>query len=108
MATNDREQMVKPDFMSEEDWEGLKNATASLERIRGDAKADVARYLANPEGWSTGKGSPSGLPTLLLTMVGRKSGKEHTTPWCSCRTVTTWWSSPRWQVTTLPPPGISM
>ena len=58
MATNDREQMVKPDFMSEEDWEGLKNATASLERIRGDAKADVARYLANPEGWSTGKGSP--------------------------------------------------
>ena len=80
MATNDREQMVKPDFMSEEDWEGLKNATASLERIRGDAKADVARYLANPEGWSTGKGSPSGLPTLLLTMVGRKSGKEHTTP----------------------------
>lgn len=80
MSSNDREKMVKPDYMSDADWEGLKAATASLERIRGDAKADVERYLANPDGWSTGKGSPSGLPTLLLTMVGRKSGEKRTTP----------------------------
>jgi len=74
-----REDMVKPDFMSEEDWQGLKEATESLDRIKGDAKADVADYLANPEGRSTGAG-PSGLPTLLLTCVGRKSGEERTTP----------------------------
>ncbi|MBW2244221.1 MAG: nitroreductase family deazaflavin-dependent oxidoreductase [Deltaproteobacteria bacterium] len=50
-----------------------------MDRIRGDAKADVDAYLANPEGWSTGAG-PSGLPTLLLTCVGRKSGEKRTTP----------------------------
>ncbi|HJO24628.1 MAG: nitroreductase family deazaflavin-dependent oxidoreductase [Myxococcota bacterium] len=74
-----REQMEKPDFLSDEDWETLKAQTSSLERIRGDAKGDVAAYLANPEGWSTG-GGPSGLPTLLLTCVGRKSGEKRTTP----------------------------
>jgi deazaflavin-dependent oxidoreductase (nitroreductase family) len=72
--------MKKPEGMSDADWQGLKDATASLGRIRGDAKADVARYLANPDGWSTGAGSPSGLPTLLLTTVGRKSGEQRTTP----------------------------
>ncbi len=76
---SNRENMVKPDFMSDEDWEGLKKATESLERIKGDAKADVADYLANPEGRSTGAG-PSGLPTLLLSALGRKSGEERTTP----------------------------
>ncbi len=74
-----RENMEKPDFMSDEDWQGLKDATASLERIKGDAKADVADYLANPAGRSTGAG-PSGLPTLLLTCIGRKSGEERITP----------------------------
>jgi deazaflavin-dependent oxidoreductase (nitroreductase family) len=77
---SNRENMQKPDFLSDEDWETLKGQTSSLERIRGDAKADVERYLANPEGWSTGAGSPSGLPTLLLTCVGRKSGEKRTTP----------------------------
>jgi deazaflavin-dependent oxidoreductase (nitroreductase family) len=76
---SNRENMVKPDFLSDEDWETLKDQTSSLERIRGDAKADVADYLANPEGRSTGAG-PSGLPTLLLTCVGRKSGENRTTP----------------------------
>jgi deazaflavin-dependent oxidoreductase (nitroreductase family) len=76
---SNRENMVKPDFLSDEDWETLKDQTSSLERIRGDAKADVADYLANPEGRSTGAG-PSGLPTLLLTCIGRKSGEERTTP----------------------------
>jgi deazaflavin-dependent oxidoreductase (nitroreductase family) len=74
-----RENMKKPDFLSDEDWETLKDQTSSLERIRGDAKADVEAYLANPEGRSTGAG-PSGLPTLLLTCIGRKSGEKRTTP----------------------------
>lgn len=75
-----REQMEKPDFLSDEAWEMLKAQTASLKRIRSDAGADVDRYLANPKGWSTGAGSPSGLPTLLLTCVGRKSGEKRITP----------------------------
>lgn len=77
---SNRDQMKKPDFMSEEDWETVKQQTASLDRIKGDAKADVERYLANPDGWSTGEGAPSGLPTLLLTTMGRKSGEKRTTP----------------------------
>ena len=48
-----------------------------MERIRSDGKADVADYLANPDGRSTGAG-PSGLPTLLLTTIGRKSGEKRT------------------------------
>lgn len=72
-----REQMKKPDFLSDADWEHLKAQTASLETIRSDGKADVEDYLANPEGRSTGAG-PSGLPTLLLTTTGRKSGEERT------------------------------
>ena len=80
MTTDNRDKMTKPDFLNDEAWEGLKDATGSLARIRGDAKADVQRYLDNPDGWSTGKGSPSGLPTLLLTVLGRKSGEQRTTP----------------------------
>lgn len=80
MSSKNRENMIKPDYLSEQDFQALKDATSSLERIRGDAKADVERYLANPDGWSTGKGSPSGLPTLLLTTMGRKSGEKRTTP----------------------------
>lgn len=80
MATHNRDKMVKPDFMTDEEFQWLKDATASLERIRGDAKADVERFMANPDGWASGKGSPSGLPTLLLTVIGRKSGEKRTTP----------------------------
>jgi hypothetical protein len=76
---SNRENMEKPDFLSDEDWETLKDQTSSLERIKGDAKADTEDYLANPAGRSTGAG-PSGLPTLLLTCVGRKSGEERITP----------------------------
>ncbi len=74
-----RERMTKPDFMSEEEFKWLMDATSSLDRIRGDAKADVESYLANPDGRSTGAG-PSGLPTLLLTCLGRKSGEKRTVP----------------------------
>jgi F420H(2)-dependent quinone reductase len=72
-----REHMRKPDFMSDADWAYLKEQTSSLQRIRSDGKADVEAYLANPDGRATGKG-PSGLPTLLLTTVGRKSGEKRT------------------------------
>ena len=74
-----RENMQKPDFLSDADWEYLKAQTSSLDRIRGDAKADTADYLANPDGRAAGKG-PSGLPTLLLTTIGRKSGEERIAP----------------------------
>jgi deazaflavin-dependent oxidoreductase (nitroreductase family) len=74
-----RDDLKKPEFMSDEDFKWLMDATSSLERIRGDAKADVEAYLANPDGRSTGAG-PSGLPTLLLTCLGRKSGEKRTVP----------------------------
>ena len=76
---SNREEMKKPDFLSDQDWATLKDQTSSLARIRGDAKADVEAYLANPDGRSTGAG-PSGLPTLLLTCIGRKSGEQRTVP----------------------------
>ena len=76
---SNREAMQKPDFLTDEQWAYLKDQTSSLERIRSDGKADCADYLANPDGRSTGAG-PSGLPTLLLTCIGRKSGEQRTTP----------------------------
>jgi len=72
-----RDQMVKPDFLSDDEWAYLKDQTSSLGRIRSDGKADVAAYLAEPDGRAEGKG-PSGLPTLLLTTTGRKSGEPRT------------------------------
>ena len=74
---SNREQMVKPDFLTDDEWAYLQDQTSSLGRIRSDGKADVEAYLANPEGRAAGKG-PSGLPTLLLTTVGRKSGEPRT------------------------------
>jgi deazaflavin-dependent oxidoreductase (nitroreductase family) len=72
-----RDQMTKPEFLSDEQWAYLKDQTSSLARIRSDGKADVEAYLADPDGRAEGKG-PSGLPTLLLTTVGRKSGEKRT------------------------------
>jgi deazaflavin-dependent oxidoreductase (nitroreductase family) len=78
--------MVKPDFLSDEEWATIVEQTSSLQRIRGDAKADVEAYLAHPEGRSTGvepggdPTKPTQLPTLLLTTIGRKSGEKRTTP----------------------------
>jgi len=74
---SDRQNIAKPDFMSDEDWAKILDQTSSLGRIRSDGEADVADYLANPAGRATGAG-PSGLPTLLLTTIGRKSGVERT------------------------------
>ncbi len=72
-----RETMQKPDFLSDAEWVYLQDQTSSLSRIRSDGKADVEAYLANPDGRAAGGGS-SGLPTLLLTTVGRKSGQQRT------------------------------
>jgi deazaflavin-dependent oxidoreductase (nitroreductase family) len=74
---SNRENMQKPDFLSDDEWAYLKDQTSSVGRIRSDGKADVEAYLANPEGRAAGKG-PSGLPTLLLTTTGRKSGQPRT------------------------------
>ncbi len=79
MAAQNRDKMVKPDFLDDAAWELLKQQTATLDRIRSDAKADVEAYLANPKGRSTGGGASWGLPTLLLTTIGRKSGEPRTT-----------------------------
>jgi deazaflavin-dependent oxidoreductase (nitroreductase family) len=72
-----REDIEKPEFMSDEDWAMIQDQTSSIDRIHRDGKADVEDYLANPAGRSTGQG-PSGLPTLLLTSIGRKSGEKRT------------------------------
>ncbi len=72
-----REKIEKPDFMSSEDWAKILDQTSSLDRIRSDGNADVEAYLADPAGRASGAG-PSGLPTLLLTTVGRKSGVRRT------------------------------
>ncbi len=72
-----RDNIEKPDFLSDEDWATVSDQTSSLKRIRSDGKADVEAYLADPAGRATG-GGPSGLPTLLLTAIGRKSGEQRT------------------------------
>lgn len=77
MSDRDRDKIEKPDFMSEEEWAKVLDQTSSLERIRGDGEADVQAYLTNPSGRSSGQ-SKMGLPTLLLTTIGRKSGKHRT------------------------------
>lgn len=79
MSTHNRDQMPKPDFLTDAEWELLLKQTATLDQIRGDAKADVESYLANPDGRSKGI-PPWHVPTLLLTHFGRKSGKPHITP----------------------------
>jgi len=77
MTVSNRENMQKPDYLSDDEWAYLKDQTSSLARIRSDGNADVASYLANPDGRATGAG-PSGLPTLLLTTIGKKSGQQRT------------------------------
>lgn len=77
---NDRSKLVKPDWLTDEQFAGLKDATASLQKIRGDAQADVADYLAHPDGRASGATAKMGIPTLLLTTIGRKSGEQRTVP----------------------------
>ena len=80
MASSKRDNLVQPEWMDDEQWAFFKEATSSLERIRGDSKADIEKYLESPQDWVKAETSPSGFPTLLLTMIGRKSGEKRTTP----------------------------
>jgi len=78
---NDRSTLVKPEGMPDEVFEAIKDSTASLDKIRNDAHADVADYIVKPDGRAQMGGTGKmGLPTLLLTVVGRKSGEKRTTP----------------------------
>ena len=76
----DRNQMPKPEFMTDEEWAWFQARTASVDLIVSDAQADVQAYLANPAGRASGATANGGFPTLLLTTIGRKSGEQRTTP----------------------------
>ena len=81
MADTDRDKMQKPDFMDDEQWAAMQQATESLARIKGDAHADVERYLANPEGSSTGEGfHPIRAAHSATESPRRKSGQIRITP----------------------------
>src|SRR5574337_2001214 len=77
---SNRENMEKPDFMSDEEWAWFKARVTSVDVVVKDAQADVKAYLANPDGRAEGTTAQGGFPTLLLTTIGRKSGKKRTTP----------------------------
>ena len=67
----------KPDFMPEEAWQALL-AARKPEIIRAAGHDHVRRYLETNGG--EGTDTAQGGPTCLLTTIGRKSGKEVTTP----------------------------
>lgn len=70
-------ELVKPDWMSDEAWKATLKTCASDDVIRRDAKAHVELYrrTGGKEGYTLG-----GAPVLLLTTIGRKSGKEVIAP----------------------------
>lgn len=71
-------ELAKPDWMSNADWQATLERVESLDRIRADAKAHVATYLAT--GGEQGyRQELAPLPCLLITTIGRKSGREVTT-----------------------------
>ncbi len=61
----------------DEAWGTIGEKVTSLGRIRSDGWEDRERFLS-----TDGKefDEPGVAPTLLLTTIGRKSGKESTTP----------------------------
>jgi deazaflavin-dependent oxidoreductase (nitroreductase family) len=72
-----KQDIPKPDFMEQEDWDMLMK-TRRPEIIRLGAAAHVKMYQEN-----NGDGDTfytQGGPTLLLTTRGRKSGESHTSP----------------------------
>lgn len=90
------EKLEKPDFMTEgewkatretlsmlnqtipdEAWKTIEEKVTSLDRIRSDGREDRDKFLS-----TDGKefDEPGVALTLLLTTIGRKSGKEFTTP----------------------------
>ena len=91
MATDNRDNLPKPEFMTEEQFEWLKKATDSLDKIRGDAKADVERYKANPR---------CCCPPPAASRV-----KNAPRRWSFCSGVSAWSLSARWLATTRTRPG---
>jgi deazaflavin-dependent oxidoreductase (nitroreductase family) len=61
----------------DEVWKEVEGKVTSLDQIRADGVADRERLLSTGGEESTQTGVT---PTLLLTTIGRKSGKERTTP----------------------------
>jgi deazaflavin-dependent oxidoreductase (nitroreductase family) len=58
-------------------WKDVGNKVTSLDRIRSDGREDRNKFLASD---GSEFAEPGVAPTLLLTTIGRKSGKEFTTP----------------------------
>ena len=70
-------ELVKPDWLSEEDWRRALEKVESAKVIKRDAKAHLDLYQKSKgkEGFEL-----AGCAVLLLTTVGRKSGNQVTTP----------------------------
>lgn len=70
-------ELEKPGWMSDADWKLTLERVESPARMRMDARAHVALYLATGgrEGYELG-----GCPVLLLTTIGRSSGREVVAP----------------------------
>ena len=90
------EELEKPAFMTDGEWKAsleaismlnetipdevwgdIEGKIGSLDRIRSDGEEDKEKFLATGGMESTQVGVT---PTLLLTTIGRKSGKERTNP----------------------------
>ncbi len=90
------EELKKPDFMTDgewkatletlsvlnqtipdEAWKDVEGKVTSLDRFRSDGWEDRENFLSTEGTEFTESGAA---PTLLLTTIGRKSGKEFTTP----------------------------
>jgi deazaflavin-dependent oxidoreductase (nitroreductase family) len=63
--------------MPDEVWKDIEGKIGSLDRIRSDGEEDREKFLETGGMESTQVGVT---PTVLLTTIGRKSGKERTTP----------------------------
>ncbi len=61
----------------DEAWGNIGEKVTSLDRIRSDGWEDREKFLST-DGREFAE--PGVAPTLLLTTIGRKSGKEFTTP----------------------------
>jgi deazaflavin-dependent oxidoreductase (nitroreductase family) len=68
----------KPDFLTEEQWQQLLQGRISPDHTRATARAHLELYQATQGG--EGSDETQGGRTLLLTTIGRKSGRDVTTP----------------------------
>ena len=71
-------EMPKPDFLTDEQWKDLLQGRVSPDLTRVQSREHARLYQATQGGGGTD--ATQGAPTLLLTTIGRKSGREITTP----------------------------